>query len=109
MNCPNCGTRMRIMDKYGVEIDICPDCKGVWLDRGELDKIIDLVASDGPDSMQDRRRMGDFRRGDHDDDDDDERGKLFDRDHGDREHNRDSRGYKRRRSWLGDLFGGDDD
>jgi Zn-finger nucleic acid-binding protein len=98
---------MRIMDKYGVEIDICPDCKGVWLDRGELDKLMNIMAGDGPDSTQDRKRTGDFRRGDHDDDDD--HGKLFDRDHGDREQNRDSRGYKRRRSWLGDLFGGDDD
>ena len=35
MNCPVCETRMREIQKYGVEVDICPDCKGVWLDRGE--------------------------------------------------------------------------
>jgi Zn-finger nucleic acid-binding protein len=107
MNCPNCGISMRIVNKFGAEIDICPDCKGVWLDRGELEKIIEVIASGGTESMQDRRGIGDSRRRDHDDDDDDDRGKSFDRDD-DRERSG-SRGYKRRRSWLGDLFGGGDD
>jgi Zn-finger nucleic acid-binding protein len=39
MNCPVCETQMKEIEKYGVEIDICPQCKGVWLDRGEIDKI----------------------------------------------------------------------
>ena len=105
MNCPTCDTRMRIVNKYGVEIDICPDCKGVWLDRGELEKIIELISSDSSESIQDGKRMSDASHRDRDDNDDHR--KLFDRDD-DRER-RDSRGYKRRRSWLGDLFGGDDD
>lgn len=41
MNCPVCDiTRMREVEKNGVQIDICPDCKGVWLDRGELEKLM---------------------------------------------------------------------
>lgn len=41
MNCPVCdGIRMREVDKDGITIDICPQCKGVWLDRGELDKLM---------------------------------------------------------------------
>jgi hypothetical protein len=36
MNCPVCDAPLRAIQKYGVEIDICPGCKGVWLDRGEL-------------------------------------------------------------------------
>lgn len=41
MNCPVCdGVRMREVEKDSVMIDICPNCKGVWLDRGELDKLI---------------------------------------------------------------------
>ncbi len=39
MNCPVCETQMKEIEKYGVDIDICPQCKGVWLDRGEIDKI----------------------------------------------------------------------
>ena len=35
-------------ERSGVEIDYCPQCRGVWLDRGELDKIIDRVAADPP-------------------------------------------------------------
>ena len=41
MNCPVCEEKMREVDRSGVTIDICPGCKGVWLDRGELDKIIE--------------------------------------------------------------------
>lgn len=40
MLCPVDGTELKMMDRQGVEIDYCPKCRGVWLDRGELDKII---------------------------------------------------------------------
>lgn len=41
MKCPVCNdVRMREVEKNGVHIDVCPDCKGVWLDRGELDKLM---------------------------------------------------------------------
>ena len=41
MKCPVDGTTLMIADRAGVEIDYCPQCRGVWLDRGELDKIIE--------------------------------------------------------------------
>jgi Zn-finger nucleic acid-binding protein len=41
MKCPNCSIDLVMSDRQGVEIDYCPTCRGVWLDRGELDKIID--------------------------------------------------------------------
>ncbi|MDQ3276922.1 MAG: zf-TFIIB domain-containing protein, partial [Bacteroidota bacterium] len=41
MNCPNCNETLVMADRQGVEIDYCPKCRGVWLDRGELDKIIE--------------------------------------------------------------------
>lgn len=42
MKCPNCKEVGLVMsDRQGVEIDYCPECRGVWLDRGELDKIIE--------------------------------------------------------------------
>jgi uncharacterized protein len=41
MNCPIDGTELKITDRQGIEIDYCPQCRGVWLDRGELDKIIE--------------------------------------------------------------------
>jgi uncharacterized protein len=40
MKCPICDIEMRISDYEGIEIDYCPQCRGVWLDRGELEKII---------------------------------------------------------------------
>lgn len=48
MQCPIDGTDLVITDRSGVEIDYCPKCRGVWLDRGELDKIIDRSASPAP-------------------------------------------------------------
>ena len=45
MKCPVCTTVNLVMsERQGVEIDYCPECRGVWLDRGELDKIIERSA-----------------------------------------------------------------
>ncbi|MCA8880666.1 MAG: zf-TFIIB domain-containing protein [Rhodobacteraceae bacterium] len=41
MKCPIDGTSLLMTERNGVEIDYCPECRGVWLDRGELDKIIE--------------------------------------------------------------------
>jgi Zn-finger nucleic acid-binding protein len=41
MNCPNDNSELRMTERNGVEVDYCPRCRGVWLDRGELDKILD--------------------------------------------------------------------
>lgn len=41
MICPRCNTNLAISNTQGIEIDYCPNCKGVWLDRGELEKIIE--------------------------------------------------------------------
>lgn len=45
MQCPVCKTvHLTMAERSGIEIDYCPQCRGVWLDRGELDKIIDRAA-----------------------------------------------------------------
>ena len=48
MNCPNCNETLVMSERQGVEIDYCPKCRGVWLDKGELDKIIDKSAAYEP-------------------------------------------------------------
>lgn len=75
MKCPACTTELRMTEREGIEIDYCPQCRGVWLDRGELDKIIERSTSreafDDDDDYQERQRRavpGGYRR--HDDDDD---------------------------------------
>lgn len=45
MQCPVDGSPLTMSDRSGVEIDYCPQCRGVWLDRGELDKIIDRAGA----------------------------------------------------------------
>jgi Zn-finger nucleic acid-binding protein len=104
MNCPIDSSELLITDRQGIEIDYCPKCRGVWLDRGELDKLLDRAAvaapappapaaervpydryEQAPPPPRDSRR--DDRSGRYDDDDD---------------------GYgrrpRRRRSFLDDLF-----
>lgn len=81
MLCPIDQTELVMTDRQGVEIDYCPKCRGVWLDRGELDKIIDRTAPSSAEPV----------RGRPDDDDD--------RD--DREY---ARPKKKKRSMLEDLF-----
>lgn len=69
MQCPTDSTTLVMSERSGVEIDYCPTCRGVWLDRGELDKIVEraatpaVAAQAGDDPRYDRRRR--------DDDDDD--------------------------------------
>ena len=101
MKCPVCSdVQLAISSREGVEIDFCPQCRGVWLDRGELDKILDRVAATpAPPAPPPARPQppGDERR--HDDD---------------RDRDRDHRGYgddddryrkkKRRGGFLEDLF-----
>lgn len=48
MPCPVDGTALVMSERSGIEIDYCPTCRGVWLDRGELDKIIERSAEQAP-------------------------------------------------------------
>ena len=47
MDCPVCKVNLVMSDRQGIEIDYCPKCRGVWLDRGELDKIIERSVAEG--------------------------------------------------------------
>lgn len=64
MNCPIDGDTLMMSERQGVEIDYCPRCRGVWLDRGELDKL--LAAADRDDD-DDRYERDDRRERDRDD------------------------------------------
>lgn len=48
MKCPTDFATLVMSERNGIEIDYCPDCRGVWLDRGELDKIIDRAGAASP-------------------------------------------------------------
>ena len=90
MKCPVCPeTTLLMSERQGVEIDYCPNCRGVWLDRGELDKLVELSSrqeiaaqrpAPAPTAAPSRR--------DYDDSD-------FRKHHG---------GHYRKKSWLSDIF-----
>ncbi|HZG66818.1 MAG TPA: zf-TFIIB domain-containing protein [Herpetosiphonaceae bacterium] len=68
MYCPVCREVTLVMaDRQGIEVDYCPNCRGVWLDRGELDKIIERVApihppDRGSREYREHRDDDDYRR-----------------------------------------------
>ena len=61
MRCPVCVVPLAMSERQGIEIDYCPQCRGVWLDRGELDKIIERNVSP-PSSAQSASVSGFGRR-----------------------------------------------
>ena len=79
--CPNDGAGMKEVNRNGVLIDICPECRGVWLDRGELEKLLTLV-----EARDERPERGEPR---------------YDRDRDDRDHK--GKPYRKKRSLL-DFF-----
>ncbi|NTV06793.1 MAG: hypothetical protein HGA59_09870 [Chlorobiaceae bacterium] len=74
MKCPACSADLLLSERQGIEIDYCPACRGVWLDRGELDKIIERAAVELPRSRQgeyhQEYRKEESHHGHHDDDHD---------------------------------------
>jgi len=81
MQCPIDNADLVMTERSGIEVDYCPKCRGVWLDRGELDKIIERAAS--PATMQ---PVAEYR----------------DRDYRHEGHHRPH--YKKRKSFLDDIF-----
>ena len=61
MKCPNDNTTLVMTDRSGVEIDYCPECRGVWLDRGELDKIIERSSQQAGSPSQQYRNEGSYK------------------------------------------------
>lgn len=62
MKCPKCQVDLMISDRQGIEIDFCPQCRGVWLDRGELDKIVERASRYVDNDDDDRWRTAERRR-----------------------------------------------
>ncbi|WP_257928244.1 putative transcriptional regulator (zinc finger domain) [Campylobacter lari] len=82
MNCPVCvNTDLLMSERNGVEIDYCPKCRGVWLDRGELDKIIERNSSQ---STQQPQQQNYNQQANY--------------------HHNNGYKYKKKESWLGELF-----
>jgi Zn-finger nucleic acid-binding protein len=90
MKCPVDNATLLITDRSGIEIDYCPECRGVWLDRGELDKLVQ-----GSSHSESR----------HDDRDNDRHEQRHSYDNDERNHgqHRDG-GHKKKESFLGDIF-----
>lgn len=102
MPCPVCKVALVMSDRQGVEIDYCPQCRGVWLDRGELDKIIERSASQeaAPAAAPQAPPPGVQRVPDPYG----ERPAYYGDDDGRRHHQHGHHGHRRRKSFFEDLF-----
>ncbi|HET9640702.1 MAG TPA: zf-TFIIB domain-containing protein [Allosphingosinicella sp.] len=103
MSCPHCAIPLVMSERQGIEIDYCPTCRGIWLDRGELDKILERAAADttpaapqpprapqppiAPQAPYPPQGQYDPRY---------DQGRHHDQGHG--------RHHKRRKSWLEEIF-----
>jgi len=104
MQCPIDGATLVMSERQGIEIDYCPQCRGVWLDRGEIDKIVERsVGAPQPGSYQQqpRQEQRDERRYEKRD----YEKKEYERRDYDDDRRHDKRHSHHRESWLGDLFG----
>lgn len=109
MNCPVCSVDLVMADRAGVEIDYCPKCRGVWLDRGEIDKIIERSEAQAPSTRPSEIPGETFRSPRRDDDHDDDHRSRKDHDDDDYRGGNDPR-RKKRGGFLSNLFelgGGD--
>ena len=95
MKCPVDGETLVMAERHSVEIDYCPECRGIWLDRGELDRIVENAA---PKASPPPRRY---------DDDRDRRDERYDQRYDDRYEQKPPK-KKSRFSALTELLGGDD-
>lgn len=96
MNCPHCNVSLIMADRCGVEIDYCPQCRGVWLDRGELDKIIERSSQ-----MNSTRPAHDVQGKNHHESPHE---KYFSK-HDDHDHQGDKHGkHGKKKSWLGEIL-----
>ncbi len=101
MKCPHDDATLTMSERGGIEIDYCPECRGVWLDRGELDKIIERSLTQAPPAPAPAEPApGNYER------ERDER-----RQHHDQRYSQPSSQYgnqpyrKKKENWLGEIFG----
>jgi uncharacterized protein len=101
MRCPSCGGELLELDRSGVRIDACGDCRGVWLDRGELDRILErerqvVGAADDEDFIREMTGSGKAAK----------RGYGFDTHTAERIYSdyRTHKQHKKRKSFLDELF-----
>jgi len=96
VNCPHCNVSLVMADRCGVEIDYCPQCRGVWLDRGELDKIIERSTQVNSSRPTQDVQVQNHHGSSHE--------KYFSK-HDDHDHHGDRHGkHGKKKSWLGDIL-----
>ncbi|WP_244931839.1 zf-TFIIB domain-containing protein [Nocardioides sp. W7] len=107
MKCPTDETTLVMSERSGIEIDYCPTCRGVWLDRGELDKIIERSLVQQPVAAPAQTPPPPAAAPSYERYEREDRDRDRDRDRDDRRYQPQQQGYykkKRKESWLSEIF-----
>lgn len=112
MKCPNCNEVLLMTERHQVEIDYCPSCRGVWLDKGELDKLMEYASNQISNQATYQERGNDRQDSyvqDYNREDRDYRDNRDNRDNRDYRDDRDYRGQhqkypRKKKSFLSDFF-----
>lgn len=108
MKCPNDNTTLQMSDRNGIEIDYCPECRGIWLDRGELDKLIERAGSHyagGAPAFSQQPQASQHQPAQHYGDDDDYYKQQRHHDsHGHHDDHHNGHHKKKKEGFLDDLF-----
>ncbi|OOG17930.1 hypothetical protein BWD42_11570 [Sphingobacterium sp. CZ-UAM] len=100
MKCPNCNETLLMTERHRIEIDYCPNCRGIWLDKGELDKLLEQASNNIDSSQPQHKDVSDFNKYEREN-------------YQSKQHYRDSDGYtdnhkyphgRKKKSFLSDLF-----
>ncbi len=90
MKCPKCSVTLLMTEKKDIEIDYCPECRGIWLDRGELEKLIERSVGESSYDSYNKDNDNHYK---HDDDH-----------HEQYNHSNNKYGYKRKKGFLSEIF-----
>ncbi len=93
MQCPTDGTTLTMSERSGIEIDYCPQCRGVWLDRGELDKILERSMTQQAPAAAPAPQQGSYER---------ERDQRYDQSQ--QRYQQQPYRKKKKESWLSEIF-----
>lgn len=99
MKCPNCSETLLMTERNNIEIDYCPSCRGIWLDKGELDKMLEYAEQKYSSSEQQGQNQNQYNQ--------QQSYKKYDNDHYKQDHQKHNPHYQKpykKKGFLGDLF-----
>lgn len=98
MKCPNCNETLLMTERNSIEIDYCPSCRGIWLDKGELDKMLEFAEQKFRSSQPEQQPLNQQQSNNQ------YQQPYYKNDKDDYKHNPQYQKHHKKKGFLGDLF-----